>query len=91
MFTETGNLPAKLIKELIKKYDKPTLKAAFVEESVYIGEEQLETLSNIKSKEEVIADIIMLLQSPVKNVISSLQSGSNILSGVVKTLSEKNN
>lgn len=89
MFTETGNLPAKLIKDIRKKSDKPILKAAFVEESIYIGDDQIEVLSTIKSKEELIADIIALLQSPVKNVMSQLQSGANILHGVLETLSKK--
>lgn len=89
MFSDSGNVPAKLIKEFRKKHDKPVLKAAFVEQSIYIGEENLETLSMLKSKEELIGDIILLLQSPVKNVLSALQSGNNILSGVMKTLSER--
>ena len=89
MFTENGNVPAKLIKEFRKTNPKPLLKAAFVEESIYVGENQLEALINIKTKNELIADVIALLQSPAKNVVSALQSGGNILSGVVKTLSEK--
>ena len=89
MFSETGNTPAKLIKEFRRDHDKPLLKAAFVEESVYIGDNQLEALANIKSKEELIGDIIMLLQSPAKNVLSALQSGGNKLAGIIKTLSEK--
>jgi large subunit ribosomal protein L10 len=89
MFTETGNVPAKLIKEFRKKNPKPLLKAAFVEESIYVGENQLDALVSLKSKNELIADVIALLQSPAKNVVSSLQSGRNILAGVVKTLSEK--
>jgi len=89
MLTETGNLPAKLIKEFRKENDKPVLKAAYVEESVYVGDNELEALSTIKSKEELIGDIVALLQSPIKNVVSSLESGKNILAGVVKTLSEK--
>jgi large subunit ribosomal protein L10 len=89
MFSEVGNSPAKLIKEFRKTHKKPVFKAAFVEESCYIGEEQLINLINIKSKEELIGDIILLLQSPVKNVISSLQSGGQTLTGVLKTLSEK--
>jgi large subunit ribosomal protein L10 len=72
MFTEVGNAPAKLIKEFRKKNDKPILKAAFVEENVYIGDNQLEALSNIKSKNELIGDIIGLLQSPAKRVIGGL-------------------
>ena len=89
MFSETGNVPAKLIKEFRKTKERPILKAAFVEESIYIGDDQLDALVNIKSKFELIGDIILLLQSPVKNVVSSLQSGGNTLSGILKTLSEK--
>ncbi len=89
MFSNTGNVPAKLIKEFRKKHDKPVLKAAFVEKGLYIGDEKLEILVGIKSKEELIADVIMLLQSPAKNVISALQSGKNILSGVLKTLADR--
>ncbi|RUT78690.1 50S ribosomal protein L10 [Ancylomarina longa] len=89
MLTDTGNLPAKLIKEFRKGHDKPILKAAYVEEALYIGDNELDTLTNIKSKEELVGDIVALLQSPIKNVISSLESGKNILAGVVKTLSEK--
>ena len=89
MFSEVGNVPAKLIKEFRKKKEKPVLKAAYVEESIYIGDEQLETLANIKSKEELIGDIISLLQSPIKNVVSSLQSGGQTLTGVLETLSKK--
>ncbi|MFP4024929.1 MAG: 50S ribosomal protein L10 [Thiohalospira sp.] len=89
MFTETGNVPAKMIKEFRKKFEKPLLKAAFVEESVYLGDDQLETLVNIKSKEELLGDLVGLLQSPMKNVISQLKSGNNILTGVLETLSNK--
>ncbi|GGK44417.1 MULTISPECIES: 50S ribosomal protein L10 [Flavobacteriaceae] len=89
LLSDTGNAPAKLIKEFRKKSDKPLLKGAYVEEAVYVGDEQLDTLVNIKSKEEVIGDIITILQSPAKNVISALQSGGNKLSGILKTLSEK--
>jgi large subunit ribosomal protein L10 len=89
MFTETGNVPAKLIKEFRKAHPKPVLKAAFVEESIYVGENQLDVLAALKSKNELIADIVALLQSPAKNVISSLQSGGQQLSGVIKALSEK--
>jgi large subunit ribosomal protein L10 len=89
MFSNSGSLPAKLIKEFRKNHDKPILKAAYVQESIYIGEEYLTTLINIKTKEELIGDIIALLQSPAKNVISALQSGGNKLAGIVKTLSEK--
>ncbi len=89
MFSETGNAPAKLIKEFRKKADKPVLKGAFVEEAVFVGEENLETLVNIKSKEEVIGDIIGLLQSPAKNVVSALKSSGGKIAGILKTLSEK--
>ncbi len=88
MFTNTGNAPAKLIKS-VSKDGIPGLKAAYVEESFYIGADQLEALINIKSKNEVIADVIALLQSPAKNVISALQSGGNTLHGVLKTLGER--
>ncbi|MEM9001602.1 MAG: 50S ribosomal protein L10 [Bacteroidota bacterium] len=89
MLSETGNAPAKLIKNFRKKSDKPLLKGAFIEEAVYIGDENLNALVNIKSKEEVIGDIIGLLQSPAKNVISGLKSGGGKLAGILKTLSEK--
>ena len=89
MFSETGNAPAKVIKEFRKKSDKPVLKGAYVEEAIYVGDDQLDALVNIKSKEELIGDIISLLQSPAKNVVSALQSGGNKLSGILKTLSEK--
>lgn len=89
MLTETGNAPAKLIKEFRKEWEKPILKGAYVEECVYIGDEQLEMLASIKSKEELIGDIVGLLQSPAKNVISALQSGGSTLAGLIKTLQEK--
>ncbi|MEG1634289.1 MAG: 50S ribosomal protein L10 [Rikenellaceae bacterium] len=89
MFCEVGNAPAKLIKDFGKKNGKPELKAAYVDECVYIGSENLETLVNIKSHDEMIAEVIALLQSPAKNVISALQSSGHKLSGIVKTLSEK--
>lgn len=89
MLAETGNAPAKVIKEFRKKNAKPILKGAFVEEEVYLGDENLEALVNIKSKEEVIGDIVGLLQSPAKNVISALKSGGGKLAGILKTLSEK--
>jgi len=89
MISETSNAPAKVIKEFRKKSDRPLLKGAYIEEEIYVGDNQLDALVNIKSKEELIGDIISLLQSPAKNVISALQSGGNTLSGIVKTLSEK--
>ncbi|NJB70654.1 large subunit ribosomal protein L10 [Saonia flava] len=89
MFSEVGNGPAKLIKNFRKKSDKPLLKGAFVEEAIYIGDDQLDTLVSIKSKEEMIGEIIGLLQSPAKNVISGLKSGGGKLAGILKTLSER--
>ncbi len=89
MFSEAGNAPAKLIKEFRKTSDRPILKAAHIEESVYIGDNQLDYLVAIKSKNELIADLIALLQSPAKNVLGALQSGGNTLSGVLTTLSER--
>jgi large subunit ribosomal protein L10 len=89
MFSDTGNVPAKLIKEFRKTSPKPLLKGAYVQESIYVGDAQLDALESLKSKEELIGDIIGLLQSPAKNVVSALQSGGNILAGVLKTLSEK--
>lgn len=89
MFSEVGSDPAKLIKEFRVKNDKPVLKAAFVEECAYIGDNQLEVLASIKSKNELIGDIVGLLQSPAKNVISALKSSGGKLAGIVKTLSEK--
>ena len=89
MFSESANEPAKIIEKFRKKNDKPIVKAAFIEETIYIGDENLKMLSNIKSKSELIGDVIGLLQSPAKNVISALQSGGAKLSGIVKTLSER--
>ncbi len=89
MFAEAGNAPAKLIKEFRKKSDRPILKGAYIEEMTYTGDDQLDFLVSIKSKNELIGDIIGLLQSPAKNVISALQSGGQTLTGVLKTLSEK--
>jgi large subunit ribosomal protein L10 len=89
MFSESSNDPAKLIKEFRKTSEKPVLKAAYVEESVYIGDNQLDALVSLKSKDELIGEIVGLLQSPAKNVISALQSGGSKLSGIVKTLSER--
>lgn len=91
MFTQNGNSPAKLIKEFRKEHDKPLLKAAYVQESIYIGDNMIDSLISIKTKEELVGDIILLLQSPAKNVISALQSGGNKLHGVLETLSKKEN
>ncbi|MGB0403775.1 MAG: 50S ribosomal protein L10 [Salibacteraceae bacterium] len=89
MLSEFGNTPAKLIKEFRTKEVKPVLKGAWIEETVFIGDDQLETLANLKSKNELIAEVVALLQSPAKNVISALNSGSSTIAGVVKTLSER--
>ena len=89
MFAEAGNGPAKLIKNFRRKSDKPLLKGAFVEEAVFVGDDKLDTLVSIKSKEEMIGEIIGLLQSPAKNVISGLKSGGGKLAGILKTLSER--
>ena len=89
MYSETGNAPAKVIKDFRKKSERPLLKGAFIEEAIYLGDEQLDALVNIKSREELIGDIISLLQSPAKNVISALQSSGGKLSGILKTLSQK--
>ncbi len=89
MFSNNGNTPAKLIKEFRKSHPKPLLKGAYIEESVYVGDNLLDTLVALKSREELIADIIMLLQSPAKNVISALQSGGSKIHGVLETLSKK--
>jgi large subunit ribosomal protein L10 len=89
MFSHTGNAPAKLIKSLREKSPKPVLKGAYVQESIYVGDDQLDALTSIKSREELIGDVVLLLQSPIKNVISAMQSGANGITGVLKTLSEK--
>ena len=89
MISETGNAPAKLIKDFRKKSDKPLLKGAYIEETIYIGDDQIDYLESIKSKEELIGDIISILQSPAKNLILALESGKSNLSGILKTLSER--
>ena len=88
MFTNTANVPAKLLKEYTKE-GIPALKAAYAEESIFVGAEKLEELAALKSKNELIADVVALLQSPAKNVISALQSGANTIHGVLKTLGER--
>lgn len=90
MFTNVGNAPAKLLKDFIQKDDKlPALKGAYVEETVYLGVDQLDALASIKSKNELIADVVALLQSPAKNVVSALTSGGSKLHGILETLSKK--
>ena len=89
MISEVGNAPAKLIKDFRKKNDKPVLKGAYVEEMVFVGDDQLKTLVDIKSKDELLGEVIGLLQSPAKNVLSALTSSKSTIEGIVKTLSEK--
>lgn len=89
MFSTVGNAPAKIIKDFRKKSDKPFLKGAFIEECIYVGDENLDALVAIKSKEELLGEIVSLLQSPAKNVISALKSSGATIAGIVKTLSEK--
>jgi large subunit ribosomal protein L10 len=89
LIAENGNAPAKIIKEFRKKSDKPLLKGAYINEAIFIGDNQLDALVTLKSKEEVIGEIIGLLQSPAKNVISALKSSGGKLAGILKTLSEK--
>ena len=88
LFCNTANVPAKMLKDYLKE-GVPSLKAAYAEESFYVGAENLDALTAIKSKNEVIADIVALLQSPAKNVVSALQSGANTIHGVLKTLGER--
>ncbi|MBW8331334.1 MAG: 50S ribosomal protein L10 [Prolixibacteraceae bacterium] len=89
MFCENANVPAKLIKDFKKKHKKPILKGAYVQESIYVGENQLDALISVKSKNELLGELIGLLQSPMKNVLGGLQSGGNIIHGVLKTLGER--
>lgn len=89
LFSEGGNVPAKLIKEFRKGGDKPALKGAYIDTAIFLGDNQLDTLAAIKSKNELIGEIIGLLQSPATNVISALKSSGGKLAGIVKTLSER--
>ncbi len=89
LFTSTANVPGKILKEFRKKNDKPLLKGAFIDTDVFVGDDQINTLSSMKSKEDLIGDIVMLLQSPMKTLISSLQSGGQTLSGLLKALEER--
>ena len=88
LFSNTANVPAKLLKEYTKE-DVPALKGAYAEESFFVGADKLEELASLKSKNELIADVVALLQSPAKNVVSALQSGANTIHGVLKTLGER--
>lgn len=89
LFTETASLPAKVLKEFRRKTDKPVLKAAYIDTAIYTGDDKIDVLSNLKSKEDLVADIIALLQSPAKNVISALQSGGQTIVGLLKALEER--
>ncbi len=89
LFTETANMPARVLKQFRESNDKPVLKAAYIDSSIYMGDDQIEVLSKLKSKEELIGEVIVLLQSPVKNVLGSLQSGANTLAGLLKALEER--
>jgi large subunit ribosomal protein L10 len=89
MFSETGSIPAKVIKEFRKANDKPVLKAAYIDSAIFIGDKSVDELAKLKTKQELIGDIIGLLQSPAKNVISALMSGGNKLSGILKSLEDR--
>jgi large subunit ribosomal protein L10 len=89
LFSKSATAPAKLIKALRKQGDKPILKAAYIDSAIFIGDNQIDTLTKLKSKEQLIGEIIGLLQSPAKNVVSALQSGGNTIAGLVKTLQER--
>lgn len=89
MISQTGNAPAKVIETFRKKSDKPLLKAAWIDEAVFVGDDQLKALASLKSKEELVGEIIGLLQSPLKTVVSQLQSGGQKVAGIVKSLSER--
>ena len=89
MFSSNSSVPAKVIKEFRADGDKPTLKAAYIDKDVFIGDDQLDMLKALKSKEDLIGDIILLLQSPMKNVVGSLNSGSNVIGGLLKALEER--
>lgn len=89
MFSEVGNLPAKLIQEFRKKNEKPVLKGAYIDEAVFVGDNQLDALANLKSRDELIGDIIGLLQSPAKNVVSGLTGAGSKIAGILKTLEER--
>lgn len=89
MFCETANVPAKLIKEFREKHDKPILKAAYIDSDIFLGDDQLDILKSLKSKEELVGDIVILLQSPIKNLVGALNSGSSTIAGLVKALEER--
>ena len=89
VFTDVANAPAKIIKDFRKSHDKPVVKAAYIDSAIYIGDDELDALASIKSKEELIGEIVTLLQSPMKNVLGSLKSGGNTIMGLLKALEER--
>ena len=89
MFTETANVPARIIKEFRKTSERPVLKAAYIDTDIYVGDDQIDALASLKSKEELVGEIITILQSPAKNVIGALQSGGSTIAGLVKALQER--
>jgi large subunit ribosomal protein L10 len=89
LFAETSSVPAKLIKEFRKKHDRPLLKAAYIDSDIFIGDDQVDFLASLKSKEELVGDIILLLQSPIKNVLGSVQSAGQTISGILKALEKR--
>jgi len=89
LFSESANVPAKIISEFRKSHEMPLLKAAFIESDVFSGDDQLEKLAALKSKEDLIGEVVLLLQSPIKNVLGSLQSGGNTISGLLKALEQR--
>ena len=89
LFTSTANLPAKVLKEFRESHERPLLKAAYIDTDVYFGDEQIEVLTKLKSKEDLLGEVITILQSPAKNVISALKSGGSTLSGLLKALEER--
>lgn len=89
LFSESANVPAKIISDFRKSHERPVLKAAFIESDIFSGDDQLETLAALKSKEDLIGEVVLLLQSPIKNVLGSLQSGGNTISGLLKALEQR--
>ncbi|HMQ08057.1 MAG TPA: 50S ribosomal protein L10 [Saprospiraceae bacterium] len=89
LFSDSGNLPAKVIKEFRKKGEKPSIKAAYIDSDVFVGDHQIDFLESLKTKEELVGEVILLLQSPIKNVLGSLQSGGNTIMGLLKALEER--
>ncbi len=89
LFAESATLPAKVLKEFRESSDRPILKGAYINKDVFIGDDQLDVLRTMKSKEDLIGDVILLLQSPIQQVLGSLQSGGNTIAGVLKTLEDR--